>query len=92
MVRSGIFFLGAAESWQMQQDPNASLFMQTGRGKEPFTEWLFGLRDMMGGKRILARVARRGQGKPKQGHKTSKRNFSKTPVKSIFGVVFLADS
>lgn len=31
-------------------------------GKEPFTEWLYGLRDAMGRKRILARVARLEQG------------------------------
>ena len=31
-------------------------------GKEPFTDWLYGLRDIMGGKRILARVARLEQG------------------------------
>jgi len=30
--------------------------------KEPFTEWLFGLRDVMGRKRILARVSRLQQG------------------------------
>ena len=27
-------------------------------GKEPFTDWLYGLRDVMGRKRILARLAR----------------------------------
>jgi putative addiction module killer protein len=31
-------------------------------GKEPFTDWLFGLRDIMGRKRILVRVARLEQG------------------------------
>jgi putative addiction module killer protein len=31
-------------------------------GKEPFTDWLYGLRDIMGRKRILARVARLAQG------------------------------
>lgn len=31
-------------------------------GKEPFTEWLYGLRDVMGRKRILARVSRLQQG------------------------------
>ena len=31
-------------------------------GKEPFTEWLYGLRDAMGRKRILARVSRLQQG------------------------------
>jgi putative addiction module killer protein len=31
-------------------------------GKEPFTEWLYGLRDIMGRKRILARVSRLQQG------------------------------
>lgn len=30
--------------------------------KEPFTEWLFGLRDVMGRKRILARISRLQQG------------------------------
>jgi putative addiction module killer protein len=29
---------------------------------EPFTEWLYGLRDIMGRKRILARVSRLQQG------------------------------
>lgn len=32
------------------------------RGKEPFTEWLLKLRDVMGLKRILARIARLQQG------------------------------
>ena len=31
-------------------------------GKEPFTEWLYGLRDVMGRKRILARISRLQQG------------------------------
>jgi hypothetical protein len=31
-------------------------------GKEPFTDWLYALRDTMGRKRILARVARLAQG------------------------------
>lgn len=31
-------------------------------GKEPFTEWLYGLHDGMGRKRILARVSRLQQG------------------------------
>jgi putative addiction module killer protein len=31
-------------------------------GKEPFTDWLYGLRDVMGRKRILARVSRLQQG------------------------------
>jgi putative addiction module killer protein len=31
-------------------------------GKEPFTEWLYSLRDVMGRKRILARVSRLQQG------------------------------
>lgn len=31
-------------------------------GKEPFTDWLYGLRDIMGRKRILARVSRLQQG------------------------------
>lgn len=31
-------------------------------GKEPFTEWLYVLRDIMGRKRILARIARLEQG------------------------------
>lgn len=31
-------------------------------GKEPFTDWLYGLRDVMGRKRILARVSRLKQG------------------------------
>lgn len=30
--------------------------------KEPFTDWLNGLRDIMGRKRVLARVARLEQG------------------------------
>jgi putative addiction module killer protein len=31
-------------------------------GKEPFNDWLYGLRDVMGRKRILARVSRLQQG------------------------------
>lgn len=31
-------------------------------GKEPFTEWLYGLKDVIGRKRILARVSRLQQG------------------------------
>lgn len=31
-------------------------------GKEPFTEWLYGLRDSVGRRRILARVSRLQQG------------------------------
>jgi putative addiction module killer protein len=31
-------------------------------GYEPFTDWLYGLRDTMGRKRILARIARLAQG------------------------------
>ena len=31
-------------------------------GIEPFADWLFGLRDLMGRKRILARIARLEQG------------------------------
>jgi putative addiction module killer protein len=31
-------------------------------GKEPFTDWLYGLRDVMGRKRILVRVSRLQQG------------------------------
>ena len=31
-------------------------------GKEPFTDWLYSLRDVMGRKRILARVSRLQQG------------------------------
>lgn len=31
-------------------------------GKEPFTEWLYGLQDVMGRKRILTRVSRLQQG------------------------------
>jgi len=31
-------------------------------GKEPFTEWLYGLRDVRGRQRILARIARLEQG------------------------------
>jgi putative addiction module killer protein len=31
-------------------------------GKEPFTEWLYNLRDVIGRKRILARVSRLQQG------------------------------
>jgi len=31
-------------------------------GNEPFTDWLYGLGDIMGRKRILARIARLGQG------------------------------
>jgi putative component of toxin-antitoxin plasmid stabilization module len=27
-------------------------------GKEPFTEWLYGLKDVMGRKRILVRITR----------------------------------
>lgn len=32
------------------------------QGKEPFTDWLYGLRDVMGRKRILARIARLERG------------------------------
>lgn len=32
------------------------------RGKEPFTEWLYGLQDVIGRKRILARLSRLKQG------------------------------
>ena len=32
------------------------------KGKEPFTDWLYELRDIMGRKRILARIARLEQG------------------------------
>jgi putative addiction module killer protein len=31
-------------------------------GKEPFTEWLYGLKDVIGRKRILARLSRLKQG------------------------------
>jgi putative addiction module killer protein len=31
-------------------------------GKEPFTEWLYGLKDVMGRKRILIRITRLEQG------------------------------
>ena len=32
------------------------------QGKEPFTEWLYGLQDVIGRKRILARLSRLKQG------------------------------
>jgi putative addiction module killer protein len=42
--------------------PKRVIIYADDRGKEPFTDWLFSLRDPMGRKRILARIARLEQG------------------------------
>ena len=42
--------------------PKQVIVYADGSGREPFTEWLHGLRDVMGRQRILARVARLAQG------------------------------
>jgi putative addiction module killer protein len=42
--------------------PKSLIVYADENGKEPFTDWLFGLRDIMARKRILARVARLEQG------------------------------
>ena len=42
--------------------PKRVILYTDARGQEPFTDWLLGLRDVMGRKRILARVARMQQG------------------------------
>ena len=42
--------------------PKSVILYADENGKEPFTDWLYGLRDIMGRKRILARIARLGQG------------------------------
>ena len=42
--------------------PKSVIVYADEKGKEPFTDWLYGLRDIMGRKRILARIARLGQG------------------------------
>ena len=61
MVRSDIILLrsrGLANAAR----PKRVIVYADGEGTEPFTEWLFGLRDLMGRKRILARIARLEQG------------------------------
>lgn len=42
--------------------PKHVVIFAKSNGKEPFTDWLYGLRDVMGRKRILARVSRLQQG------------------------------
>ena len=42
--------------------PKRVIVYADANGNEPFTDWLYGLRDIMGRKRILARVARLEQG------------------------------
>ena len=42
--------------------PKSVIIYADENGKEPFTDWLYQLRDIMGRKRILARVARLAQG------------------------------
>jgi putative addiction module killer protein len=42
--------------------PKRVIIYADDRGIEPFTDWLFSLRDLLGRKRILARVARLEQG------------------------------
>lgn len=42
--------------------PKRVIVYATRDGKEPFSEWLYSLRDVMGRKRILARVSRMQQG------------------------------
>lgn len=42
--------------------PKRVIIYAQDNGNEPFTEWLYGLRDVMGRKRILARVSRLQQG------------------------------
>jgi putative addiction module killer protein len=42
--------------------PKSVIVYADEKGNEPFTDWLYGLRDIMGRKRILARVARLEQG------------------------------
>jgi putative addiction module killer protein len=42
--------------------PKQVLIFADQEGKEPFTEWIYGLRDVIGRKRILARVTRLEQG------------------------------
>ena len=42
--------------------PKSVIVYADEKGKEPFTDWLYELRDIMGRKRILARIARLEQG------------------------------
>jgi len=42
--------------------PKRVIVYADANGNEPFTDWLHGLRDIMGRKRILARIARLEQG------------------------------
>lgn len=42
--------------------PKSVIVYADENGKEPFTVWLYGLRDIIGRKRILARIARLGHG------------------------------
>jgi len=42
--------------------PKSVIVYADENGKEPFTDWLYNLRDSMGRKRILARVARLAHG------------------------------
>jgi putative addiction module killer protein len=51
-------------NWSVTDEatPKRVIIYAKENGKEPFTEWLYGLRDVMGRKRILARVSRLQQG------------------------------
>lgn len=42
--------------------PKRVIVYADANGNEPFTDWLYGLRDIMGRKRIFARIARLEQG------------------------------
>ena len=42
--------------------PKSVIVYADGEGTEPFTDWLYGLRDAMGRKRILVRLARLAHG------------------------------
>jgi putative addiction module killer protein len=42
--------------------PKSVIVYANENGKEPFTDWLYKLRDIMGRKRILARVVRLAHG------------------------------
>ncbi len=43
---------------RQESEPKKVVIYADDRGNEPFTTWLYGLRDSVGRKRILARVAR----------------------------------
>lgn len=42
----------------VEAKPRHVIVYADSKGREPFTEWLYGLRDAMGRKRILVRIAR----------------------------------